>query len=81
MLHISTSKGYGDPAVITPAEIAEGRGDRYLLSLSKRIAEAGRPVYIRLLPEMNQANNAYCAFNADRSFMWVPQTAGTHRHP
>jgi hypothetical protein len=67
MLHISTAQGYGAPEQITPLGIAQGAGDGYLLSLSARIARSGAPLYIRLLPEMNQANNAYCAFNADGS--------------
>jgi hypothetical protein len=67
MLHISTAKGYGAPEQITPRAIAQGLGDGYLLSLSARIVQSGDPVYIRLLPEMNNANNAYCAFNQDGS--------------
>jgi hypothetical protein len=67
MLHISTAEGYGAPEQITPRGIAQGAGDGYLLRLSEQIARDGRPVYIRLLPEMDQTNNAYCAFNADGS--------------
>ena len=54
-------------AVIAPAGIVAGDGDGYLLTLSKLIAASGKPVYIRLLPEMNNANNAYSGFNADGS--------------
>lgn len=67
MLHISTSMGYGAPEQITPQAIARGEGDGYLLSLSRRIVQSGRPVYVRLFAEMNNANNAYCAFNQDGS--------------
>ena len=67
MLHISTTMGYGARQAITPAGIAQGQGDAWLLGLSAVIAQTGRPVYVRLLPEMNQANNAYCAFNPDGS--------------
>ena len=67
MLHISTAQGYGAPEQITTAAIARGSGDAYLLSLSAQIAASRQPVYIRLFPEMDQANNAYCAFNADGS--------------
>jgi hypothetical protein len=63
MLHISTQDGYGTRELITPRGIARGEGDRYLLSLNRRIAEAGEPVYVRLLAEMNQANNGYSAFD------------------
>ena len=67
MLHISTTQGYGAPQKITPAGIAQGDGDAYLISLGKEIAGYQHPVYVRLLPEMDQANNAYCAFNVDGS--------------
>ena len=43
MLHVSTQDGYGTPELITPRGIARGEGDRYLLSLNRRIAEAGEP--------------------------------------
>jgi hypothetical protein len=63
MLHVSTQDGYGTRELITPRGIARGEGDRYLLSLNRRIAEAAEPVYVRLLAEMNQANNGYSAFD------------------
>jgi hypothetical protein len=59
MLHIGTNDGYGTPEVISPRGIAKGRGDAWLLELSARLAEYGHPAYIRLMGEMNQANNAY----------------------
>jgi hypothetical protein len=65
MLHISTQDGYGTREVVTPRGIAQGDGDRYLVNLNRRIAEHGRPTYVRLMAEMNQANNGYSAF--DRS--------------
>src|SRR3954451_7680844 len=67
MLHISTNHGYGEPEKVTPLGIARGAGDSYLLSLNRKIAAYGEPVYIRLMAEMNQANNAYCAFNRNGS--------------
>jgi hypothetical protein len=67
MLHISTAQGYGAPEQITPRGVAMGAGDGYVLSLSRQIAQSGEPVFIRLFPEMNQANNGYCAFNHDGS--------------
>jgi hypothetical protein len=63
MLHVSTQDGYGTPEQITPRGIARGYGDRYLLRLNRSLAEARRPVYVRLLAEMNQANNGYSAFD------------------
>lgn len=66
LLHISTDIGYGGQAaeIISPGEIAHGDGDGYLLALSRQLTQSGRAAYIALLPEMNQANNAYCAFTA-----------------
>ncbi len=63
MLHISTTMGTGAPETIDPQGIADGSGDGYLLSLAAMIAKHGAPVYIRLLPEMNNAYNAYSADN------------------
>ncbi len=79
MLHISTAQGYGASEQITPGAIAQGAGDGYLLALGARIAADGQPVYVRLLPEMNQANNAYCAFNADGSSRGASHSTGSFR--
>ena len=65
MLHVSTQNGYGTREVVTPLGIARGKGDHYLVGLNRRIAEHGGPTYVRLMAEMNQANNGYSAF--DRS--------------
>lgn len=64
LLHISTDVGYGGGSgeVISPAAIANGAGDGYLLDAGEELAEREQPAYIALLPEMNQANNAYSAF-------------------
>ena len=63
MIHISTLRGSSE--VITPRGIARGGGDGYLLRLNRRIAESGRPVYIRLMAEMDGYWNPYCAFDAN----------------
>ena len=67
MLHISTQDGYGTRERITPRGIARGGGDGYLVRLNRRRADSGKPVYVRLMAEMNQANNGYCAYNKDGS--------------
>lgn len=69
LLHLSTDVGYGSGArqEISPSEIAEGLGDHYLLDLCNQLARSNVPVYLALLPEMNQANNAYSAFNSNGS--------------
>jgi len=65
MLHVSTQDGYGSREVVTPLGIARGEGDGYLVRLNRRIDEHGQPVYVRLMAEMNQANNGYAAFGHD----------------
>ncbi len=60
MLHIGTTIGAASGG-ITPAAIAAGHGDSYLLQLVHTIAAHKAPVYIRLLPEMNNAHNPYSA--------------------
>jgi hypothetical protein len=65
MLSLSTRSGAGE--VITPREIAAGRGDHYIVRLNQSIAASGQVVYIRLMPEMNGHWNPYCAYDADGS--------------
>jgi len=67
MLHISTGQSSPGHPVITPQAISQGAGDAYLLSLAGLIASHGKPVYIRLFPEMNNAANEASAYNADGS--------------
>jgi hypothetical protein len=69
LLHLSTDYGYGSNATeeISPGQIAAGESDRYLVQLCDELATSEQPVYIALLPEMNQANNAYSAFKPNGS--------------
>jgi hypothetical protein len=67
MLSLSTTNCYGCGGVISPRGIRKGEGDRYLLTVNRKLAEWGRPTYIRLLPEMNGHWNPYAAFNEDGS--------------
>jgi hypothetical protein len=66
-IHISTQDGYGTPEAVTPREIANGAGDRYLMRTNREIAAYGQPTYVRFLAEMNQTNNGYSAYNRDGS--------------
>jgi hypothetical protein len=67
MLSISTTDSYAGDEVITPKQIAKGRGDEYPLLLNRRFAAEKETVYIRLFPEMNGHWNPYSAFNSDGS--------------
>jgi hypothetical protein len=62
MIHLSTVRGSTEQ--ITPRGIALGRGDAYLLRLSRRMEEGGGVTFIRLMAEMNGNWNAYCAYTA-----------------
>ena len=56
-LAVST-KGTG----LSPGALAAGEGDGFLLALNRMLAEHGRPTYLRLLSEMNNADNPYSAY-------------------
>jgi hypothetical protein len=81
LLHISTDVGYGGSASesISPAAIARGEGDEYLMQLGKELANDGRAAYVALLPEMNQANNAYSAFDPSGSRRASPNSTANFR--
>ena len=66
VLSLSTAPG-GQPEVITPRQIANGRDDHYLLRLNQSIDNSEQVVYIRPFAEMNLHVNPYSAFNADGS--------------
>ena len=53
----------GRREAITPREIAQGKGDRYLRALGRAINERGKPIIVRPLAEMNGHWNPYCAYN------------------
>lgn len=65
MLHISTAAGQNAAGRISPGEIARGKGDDYLLRLGRRLAEHGAPVYLRILGEMNNCDNAYASHDCN----------------
>src|SRR3954451_17087898 len=67
MVHLSTYNGPGTEERATPRDVALGRDDRYLYALGRDFAAYGRPVYLRLFSEMNNAANPYSAYDADGS--------------
>jgi hypothetical protein len=58
LLSVSTT-GTG----LTPAALANGAGDGFLLALCRRLAEQGQVTYLRPLSEMNNGNNPYSAYD------------------
>jgi hypothetical protein len=65
MLGIGTSDWRSKREVVTPLDIARGKGDAFLVALNGAIAEFGGLVYLRPLPEMNNHHRPFSAF--DRS--------------
>jgi hypothetical protein len=63
MVHLSTYNGPGSEERSTPRDIALGREDRYLYALGQDFATYGKPVYLRLFSEMNNAANPYSAYD------------------
>jgi hypothetical protein len=60
MIHLNT--GSGAREAITPAQIAAGKGDGYLIGLNRAISEYGGGIYVRPMAEMNNASNVWSAF-------------------
>jgi hypothetical protein len=61
MLGLSMGNGHGGEA-IDAQQIAQGKGDSYLVALNAGIASFGQEVYIRPFGEMNGYWNVYCAY-------------------
>ena len=59
MIHIGTDRGRARTEAITPAGIAAGRGDAYLVALNRALAAFGGPVYVRVMAEMNNPRSLY----------------------
>jgi hypothetical protein len=64
---------------MTPSAIALGKGDAHLIGLANAIAEAGKPVIIRPLAEMNNSKNPYCAFTPGGSRRGAAYTTRWYR--
>ena len=80
MLGFGTSKGWPRrQEAITPAGIASGKGDGFLIALNRAIAGFGGRVYLRPLAEMNAHWNAYAAFNANGSSRGPAYSTATFR--
>jgi hypothetical protein len=64
---------------ITPRGLARGRGDKFLIALSRAADRWDKEVYFRPLAEMNGHWNRYCAFNADGSSRGEAYTTKNYR--
>jgi hypothetical protein len=63
MIHISTEDNNTGGELITPAQIAQGDGDPYLVRLNKLFANKEMPAYVRPLGEPNRCLNAWAAYD------------------
>ena len=59
MIHIGTDRGRARTEAITPAQIAAGKGDGYLVALNEAINAYGAQIYVRPMAEMNNPKNLY----------------------
>ena len=59
MIHLGTDAGPTQREAITPAGIATGRGDAYLIALNRAISAYGGQLYVRVMAEMNNPRNLY----------------------
>ena len=48
---------------LTPRDLAQGKGDEFLVGLNRLLAEHGEVTFLRPLSEMNNANNAYAPYD------------------
>jgi hypothetical protein len=63
MVHLSTADNNTGAELITPAGIAAGRGDRYLVRLNKLFYEKEMRAYVRPLGEPNRCLNVWAAYD------------------
>src|SRR6185436_14806982 len=62
-LSFGTVNKYGNEG-ITPAELANGQGDRVLIDIAQALNRFGSFAYVRPYAEMNGWWNPYCAYNS-----------------
>jgi hypothetical protein len=65
LLGIGTGDWRTKSEIVSPKDIAQGRGDAFLIGLNAAIAEFGSLVYLRPLPEMNNYHRPFSAFEAN----------------
>jgi hypothetical protein len=61
MLDLGTG-GVGRKEFIKPREIAQGKGDSYLIALNEAITKWGKGIYVRPMFEMNNYNKLYAGY-------------------
>jgi len=79
ILAISTADDQTLAELLTPAQIALGAGDDYLLQLNDFFAKHALPAYIRPLGEPNRCLNLWSAVNCDGSQKGGEHTTGWYK--
>jgi len=79
ILHISTADDQTLTELITPAQIALGHGDDYLLQLNDFLAKRGLPAYVRPLGEPNRCLNPWSAVSCDGRQRGGEHTTGWYK--
>jgi hypothetical protein len=64
MIHLNTTVGGTKKEAVTPAQIAAGKGDGYLVALNHGISQYGGGIYVRPMAEMNNSGNAWSAYTS-----------------
>ena len=78
MLHLGT-EGQNSPEAITPAGIAAGQGDEYLLALNRAIAVWNKGIYVRPLGEMNNSKNPWSGYRPNGQPKDAAHSPATYR--
>jgi hypothetical protein len=63
MIHITTADSGDGHELISPAAIASGDGDEYLVRLNRLFFEKEMPAYVRPLGEPNRCLNVYASYD------------------
>ena len=79
MIHISTEDNNTGGELITPAQIAQGAGDSYLVRLNKFFANKKMRAFVRPLGEPNRCLNAWSAVYCDGSQKGGEHTTGWYK--
>lgn len=77
-LSFGTVNKYGNEA-ITPAQIANGKGDRVLIDIAQALDRFGNFAYVRPYAEMNGHWNPYCAYNSNGSYRGASHSTKSFR--
>lgn len=77
MMMVTTA--FGSRNMISPAGIAAGSGDAWLIGLAQQISASGNVTYLRLMAEMNNCNNPYAAYDCDGSSRGPDYSAAAFR--